>query len=257
MSDLTKQPARTGAVIGGASAGETLTMDGETVSRFSHQLRSLLTSVGAAAQYLLHNETERCVQDEMLGIISEQATRIDGLLEDFLVIARDTPRGQGSAAEVNLYHVTREVVRELAPEAQSIGTWLVLDAAGAVPPVVGHHQPLRQAITGTLRALMLLTRAGERVVARLEDARDESGLELVELSVIVQSDDPSLRDRAGGMAPTDLALEAARRICESHGGSLKMVEDAPGVICRLPAATMRLTPAAAVSVGSRIDMSGT
>ncbi len=254
MSDLTRRPDRTGARVGGVCADETLTIDGETISRFSHHLRSLLTSVGAAAEYLLHNETEQCVQDEMLGIISEQATRIDGLLEDFLVIARETPHERGSMSEINLYHLTREAVRELAPEAQSIGAWLVLDAAGAVPPVIGHHQPLRQAITGTLRALMMLTRTGERVVARLEDTQGEGGQELVELSVVVQSDDPALPDRAGGLSPTDLTLEAARRICESHGGSFEMVEHAPGVICRLPAATMRLSPAAAVSAGSRLNL---
>ena len=258
MGTLTGRPQHAGFQLTGARSGEAVSIDGETIARFSHQLRCLLTSVGAAADFLLHNESERCVHDEMLGIICQQSGRIEGLLEDFLVIARDAAAGQrGSAAEVNLYHVTREAVRELASEAQSIGTWLVLDAAGPVPPVLGYHQPLRQAVAGVLHALVLLTRPGERVVARLEDARDEIGQKLVELSVTVQSDDPALPDRAGGLSPIDLALEAARRICVRHGGSFELTEHAPGVICRLPAASMRLGGVVAAGGGAWLELSGT
>ena len=113
-------------------------IDGETIARFSHQLRCLLTSVGAAADFLLHNESERCVHDEMLGIICQQSGRIEGLLEDFLVIARDAAADQrGSAAEVNLYHVTREAVRELrsvntAEVFADASPQLVQDEAGNV-----------------------------------------------------------------------------------------------------------------------------
>lgn len=247
MSDLTRRPR----YAGWADSSRAISIDDEMMCRFSHQLRSLLTSVGAAAEFLLHNDTDRSVHDEMLGIISEQATRIDGLLEDFLVIARDTPRRQASVSEVNLYHVTREAVRELAAEAQSIGAWLVLDAAGVVPPVIGHHQPLRQAVTGALRTLIHLTKTGERLTVRLEAGRDEAGEAVVELWVAIQSDDPLLPDRARCLPPGDLALEAARRICESHGGAFDLMDDAPGIVCRLPAATLRLAPAIAAPAGTR------
>lgn len=256
MSDSRRQPRPSGARLEASAGAEMLSIEGETVSRFSHQLRSLLTSVGAAADYLLNNDIDPGVHDEMLGIISEQATRIDGLLDDFLVVASARPRQQGSAAAVNLYQITRQAVRKLAAEAQSVGAWLVLDAAGAVPPVVGYHQPLQQAVTGILRAMISLARPGERIVATLEDARGNNGEKLIQFSVLVQSDETELSDRAEGLTPTDLSLEAARRICESHGGSFEMLEGQPGVACRLPVASMELSTTAAGHVERRLEAAG-
>lgn len=247
MSEHDRRRAPGGARIGVAAPCEMPTIDEETLSRFAHQLRSLLTAVGAAAEYMLHNEVEQSIRTEMLGIIAEQTARIDGLLEDFLIISRAVPGQRGSASEVNLYHLTREAVRELAGEAHSAGAWLVLDAAGAVPPVVGYPGPLRQAVTGTLRGFISLARPGERVVVRLEDDCGGAGVRMVQLSVMLQSDEADPCAGRGQLRPTDLSLEAARRVCESHGGTLETFEGVPGVVCRLPVATLRLAPAAAVA----------
>ncbi|MBD3293760.1 MAG: hypothetical protein GF393_12620 [Armatimonadia bacterium] len=256
MSDTRRRRAPTGARIERGETEDLLTIEQETLTRFSHQLRSLLTSVGAAAEYLLNNNPDRGVHDEMLGIIAEQATRIDGLLDDFLVVTSAPSPRPGGVSAVNLYQLTRQAVRDLASEAQSAGAWLVLDAAGAVSPVAGHHQPLRQAITGSLRAMISLTRPGERVVARLEDARGEDGERLIQFSVLIQSDDTGRDHRAEGLTPTDLSLEAARRICESHGGSFELLGDRPGLALRLPVATMQLAGAAAARSERGIRASG-
>ena len=251
MSDADGRGPRPGARIDTAGPGKPVMIERVTVTRFSHQLRSLLTSIGAAADYLLNNEPDRGVRDEMLGIIAEQTGRIDGLLDDFLVIATSQPGEAADMSAVNLYHLTRGAVRELAGEAQSVGAWLVLDAAGVVPPVEGHQKPLKQAVTGTLRGLISLARPGERVVARLEDARSECGEKLVEFSVAIQSDDPRLAERAHDLMIHDTSVEAARRICEGHGGSLEMCENRPGVVCRLPAADVQIGPATAARAERR------
>ncbi len=255
MNDPRRRPVPTGVRIESTGPAK-VTIEGETISRFSHQLRSLLTSVGAAAEYLLNNSPDQGVRDEMLGIISEQATRIDGLLDDFLVIANSPSSSRGAATAVNLYQVTRTVVRELAGEAQSVGAWLVLDTAGAVAPVIGYHQPLRQAVAGAIRAVLSLTRPGERVVARLEDARGDDGEKLVQFSITVQSNDPRLGERTDGLSATDLSLEAARRISELHGGTFELLDDRPGLACRLPAASMQIDPAAALRPGRGIEAAG-
>jgi signal transduction histidine kinase len=256
MSDLPRHRRPTGTRIETTPPAEMLTIEPETVSRFSHQLRSLLTSVGAAADYLLNNDIDRGVHDEMLGIISEQATRIDALLDDFLVVAKAHPGQRGTPTAVDIYQITRQAIRALAAEAQSVGAWLVLDTAGAVPPVMGHHQPLKQAVIGSLRAMLSLTRPGERVVATLEDARGEEGEKLIQFSVLVQSDGTELAERVEGLTPTDLSLEAARRICESHGGTFELLEGQPGVACLLPAASVELSTTAAGHVERRLEAAG-
>jgi hypothetical protein len=190
------------------------------------------------------------VQSEMLVIISEQTDRIDALLEDFLVVANARPGARGHETTVDMYHLTRQVVRELASEAQSVGVWLVLDTAGTIPPVRGRRDALRQALVGSVRAVMALSRSGERIVVGLADFSPGPGEALVELTVTVQSQDDRLPARAGGLTLTDLSVDAARRICEMHGGGLTLNETAPGLSWRLPAAPVQVRPAAAATACS-------
>lgn len=180
----------------------------------------------------------------MLGIIAEQGARIDGLLDDFLVVIC-APREPASAS-VDIYALTRQIVRDLARDAQFVGAWLVLDAAQAIPAVCGDPAPLRQAITGALRSVIALTRPGERVVARLAAVGHAGATRIVELAVGVHSHDPQLADRARGLSLDDLTLDAARRICRCHGGELRLMRDRPGVLCVFPAAPPDALPTAAV-----------
>jgi len=213
-----------------------------TVRAFAHRMRSLAATVSAAADYMLGDGGRSEAEAEMLGIIAEQGGRIDGLLDDFLVVI-SAPREPASGS-VDIYAIARQIVRDLAREAQAIGAWLVFDAGEAIPPVCGDRAPLRQAVIGALRSVIALTRPGERVVARLSALGDAGGARIVELTISVHSHDDQLADRARGLTLDDLTLDAARRICRSHGGELRLMRDRPGVLCVLPAAPMGARPAA-------------
>ncbi|MGC9320523.1 MAG: hypothetical protein ACP5KN_20990 [Armatimonadota bacterium] len=222
------------------------------MQRFTHHLRSLLTSIGAAAEYMLGNELDLTARTEMLTIIAEQTNRIDGLLDDLTVVASN---GGGPNADemtsVDLYNVARQVVRELAAEAHSLGAWLVLDADGGVPPVVGNRRQLRQLVTATTRSVMRLTRPGERLLMQLRGPTSARHRPSVALSVRVDSADDAISARAEGLTLEDLSLEAARRICEGHGGAVELMQRQPGIVCCLPAAPQPRRPAAAISAATR------
>jgi signal transduction histidine kinase len=231
------------------SEEEALVVSRDMMGRFSHRLRSMLTSVGAAADYVLTNEVEQNTQDEMLGIISEQADRIEGLLEDFLVVAADRCDHDSHDDVVNLYHVSREAVQTLAAEAQSAGAWLVLDACGGPSTVFGQRPLLRQAVIASVRAIIGRARPGDRVVARLNDVIAVDGTSTVELTVTVEPQNDGDGRATGIVNLTDLSLDAASRICEHHGGSFELMDRRPGVVCRLPAAPM---PEGPVSVARQM-----
>ncbi len=213
-----------------------------TVRAFVHRMRSLAATVSAAADYMLHDEDRSQADAEMLAIIAEQGARIDGLLDDLLVVI-SAPR-EPAPASADIYAVARQVVHDLAREAQAIGAWLVLDAAEAIPPVYGDRAPLRQVVRGVLRSVIALTRPAERVVARLSAVGNPGGARIIELTIGVHSDDDRLADRARALTLRDLTLDAARRICRCHGGDLRLMRDRPGVLCLLPAAPMDVRPAA-------------
>ncbi|MEA3403708.1 MAG: hypothetical protein U9R79_20905 [Armatimonadota bacterium] len=221
-------------------------MGSDIIRRFAHQLRSLLTSVGAAAEYMLQNDLDAGARTELLTMIAEQSSRIDGLLDDFVVVAgSEGGANPGEMAAVDLYNVARQVVRKLAAEAHSLGAWLVLDAGGGLPQVMGDHQQLRHVVTSTTRAVMGVSRPGERVLLELEAPTGGSCQPSVELAVRVESTDEGVSARAQGLSLEDLSLDAARRICEGHGGTVELMESQPGIVCSLPAASQHPRPTAA------------
>ncbi len=237
-------PGGAAKMVGAAQRGDRLVVSRETIRSFSHRLRSMLTSVGAAAEYMLYSDIGPDVQTEMLGIVAEQTNRIHGLLDDLMVVVAD-PAEPDTGSLVDLHTMARRVVRELVGEAQSIGAWLVLDTGGVVPPVLGDLGSLQQAVTSTLRSVMAVARAGERVVVMLEPPRNSGEIPAVEFAVALQSDDDRLQERAEALTLDNLSLDAARRICQRHGGGLTLMSDRPGVVCALPAAPIPTRPAAA------------
>lgn len=242
MEESRQSPDTAAPPVDATAEHESVTICCEVVSRFAHRLRSMLTSVGAAADFVLNNEIDGPAREEMLSIISEQSGRIEALLEDFMVVAGNADVPDRPAAVVDLYHVAREAVRDLAVEAQSLGAWLVLDAAGGPSSVHGDRSLLRQAVTASLRAILNLTRPGDRVVARLRRHADRGSSPAIELAVTLETH--RVR-RCGAMAainPTDLSLDAARRICECHGGSFSLMEDQPGIVWLLPVAPLTNGP---------------
>ncbi|MGD9497264.1 MAG: sensor histidine kinase [Armatimonadota bacterium] len=238
-------------LAGPAQQGEMLMVRRGTVQAFAHRLRSLLTAAGAAADYLLQGDASAeggrgpSVEREMLSIIAEQTDRIHALLDDFMVVVSEPVRAETNLP-VDLYATARQVVRELAAEAQSMGAWLVLDAGAALPPVLGDRRALHQAVAAALRSIMHVARPGERVVVRL-GMRNRGACPVVEMTVGLHSRDRDLGERAGALRADDLSLTAVRRICERHGGEMAMLRDEPGVVCTLPAAPTHLYTAAVAS----------
>ncbi len=105
-------PGGAAKMVGAAQRGDRLVVSRETIRSFSHRLRSMLTSVGAAAEYMLYSDIGPDVQTEMLGIVAEQTNRIHGLLDDLMVVVAD-PAEPDTGSLVDLHTMARRVVREL------------------------------------------------------------------------------------------------------------------------------------------------
>lgn len=224
---------------------EALMVARDTLHAFSHRLRSLLTCVGAAAEYMLHNDDGPEINGEMLQIVAEQANRIHALLDDFLVVVGE--RGTAADQQVDLDALSRQVVRALAAEAQAAGAWLVLDTAAPVPVVAGDQQALRQALIGAVRSVVAVCRRGERVVIALECADGDAGTAPLVLTVSLHTNGVGCARRAQALSRRNLTLDAVRRIIESHGGDLEILAERPGVRWSLPTSAAPVWPAAALS----------
>ncbi len=219
-----------------------------TVRQFVHQLRSHLTAIGPAAEYMAGPDVPPEVRSEMVQIVIQSVGRIEHLLADLSVVAApERARPGAHARSVDLPALVRSVLLRYTDHAQSVGAWLVLDVPKQCAPVLGHPTVLEQAVDNALLVVLQLARRGDRVVAQLVDS-DGPNREL-ELTVALRPGEGGQRCCDKLQDLTGVALAAAQIIAEEHGGSLSPLPEGIGVVLRLPTAPM--PPLSVAAAGSR------
>lgn len=217
------------------------------VADASHELRTPLASIRGYAE--LSRRQGEAVPPQVshaLTRIESEATRMTGLVEDLLLLARLDAGRQLEREEVDLSALVVETVADahaMGPEHR----W-ELDLPDHPVTVTGDAARLTQVLTNLLGNARNHTPPGTRVVTSLV----ESGADVV-LSVV--DDGPGIpgkqreelferftrgdssRQRATGS--TGLGLSIVRAVVEAHGGSVTLDEDGTGAAfrVRLPRAT--------------------
>lgn len=218
--------------------------DLDVVGSFAHRVRSCITAIGAAADYMLEADLAPDKQREMLYIIDDEVATINDLLADLLVVASSTATPHaGPLACVDLSTIIRRAVHRLASSAQTTGAWLVSDAAEPCPPVLGDEHLLQQAILSALRSVVGLARAGDRVVASLRPLPAQAGRRpQVELTIGLDAGAPEEPEEVTTLPLEELPLVAVRLIADRHGGEISSLTDRVGLRIALPAAPATTRP---------------
>lgn len=220
-------------------------VDAYTIRQFVHQLRSHLTAIGPAAEYMACPDVADDVRREMAQIVTQCVAQIEGLLADLSVVSTpERARCGSAAATVDMVELVRAALVRHMGYAQSVGAWLVLDVREACPPVLGYPVALEQAVRNALLLVLQVARRGDRVVAQL-GAESSAPSPKLALTVELRPGEGAL-ERCGELVElSGVALDATRIIAQQHGGTLEALPDRTGLLMRLPAAPLRLRPAAA------------
>jgi len=211
------------------------------VSLVSHELRSPMAAVIGAARTLQGRWRELTPdqRQSFLSLIGDETARLATLIDDVLDTSRiEAGTFSFSFSDVDLAELLRDVVAavELAQDEVEVVT-----DVGALPPVRGDRERLRQVIQNLIDNAVKYSSAGGRVRV---SAMSDDGHVLVDVEDqgpgIVPEDKELIFEKfgrsSGGAAKpgTGLGLFIARSIAEAHGGSLD-VESVPerGSVFRL------------------------
>src|SRR3954452_23572402 len=211
------------------------------VSLVSHELRSPMAAVIGAARTLQGRWRELTPdqRQSFLSLIGDETARLATLIDDVLDTSRiEAGTFSFSFSDVDLAELLRDVVAavELAQDEVEVVT-----DVGALPPVRGDRERLRQVIQNLIDNAVKYSSAGGRVRV---SAMADDGHVLVDVEDqgpgIVPEDKELIFEKfgrsSGGAAKpgTGLGLFIARSISEAHGGSLD-VESIPerGSVFRL------------------------
>jgi two-component system, OmpR family, sensor kinase len=208
------------------------------VSSASHELRTPLTSIrGYAALLRRGAKDDPEVLQTSISRIESEATRMGGLIDDLLLLARLDEQRPLVRASTDLALIAREAAEDA--RARDPGRPITVDADGPVS-VIGDHQRLAQIVDNLLENAQVHTPAGPPVAVEVGVRDGMAVLAVTDAGPGIDPEQaPHIFERfyrgtppgSGDSAPrtegSGLGLAIVRTIAEAHGGSAT-VSSRPG-----------------------------
>jgi signal transduction histidine kinase len=216
---------------------------GAMTGGLAHEIKNPLSTIGLNAQLLSEGIGELPVAEEdkrplvrRMASLSREVERLRGILTDFLQYAGE-PRLEIKAADLNA--VVEELVDFFHPQAEQNSVRLRADLAPGplrAPLDVPHvKQAVLNLMLNAMQA-MAESRGPKELILKTHRGQDESKRPVVVLHVIdtgpgvppehrARLFQPYFTTKSGG---TGLGLPTARRLIESHGGTIDVHTDGRG-----------------------------
>ena len=224
-------------------AAERLAAVGRISAQITHEIRNPLNSLGLNAE-LLAEELAASGSAEaraLVGAISREVDRLDGVTEEYLRFAR-LPKPAMGREDVN--EILGALLDFVAPEMAGAGVRVERQLDPGLPAVWADEGQLRAAFLNLLRNSREAMPAGGGVSVRTR-ATGDGAVEVVVSDTgsgitpeqIPRIFDPFYSTKTGG---TGLGLAFTLQVLKEHGGSIQC-ESVPGrgttFVVRLPAAS--------------------
>jgi signal transduction histidine kinase/HAMP domain-containing protein len=226
----------------------------DLVANVSHELKTPLAALKGFIELLEGEAVDPADRREFLGLMSQEADRLERLIEEQLQLARlDAGALPLELRDVDLGELASEATAPQAVLAEQAGVALEIDRAPA--PVVARADPARveQILVILLDNALRHTARGGRVTVAVRRAGTEGLLAVRDTGTGIKvADQPFVFDRfyRGDAAregrSAGLGLAIARGLAEAHGGGLDL-NSMPGLgstfTLRLPLAEPGAPPA--------------
>jgi len=199
---------------------------GEFASGIAHDLRSPMSTVSMALEYLADQSLpDRAQRRAELGV--QEAQRMRRLLDDILTYAKPLSL---NLQPVDLVSSLRELIDGYASSGARHA--LRLDLAVPHATVLADVDRLRQIFVNLTNNACEAAPAGAQVTWRVASAPDSGSVlisihnpgEAIPAAVLARLTQPFVSTKPGG---TGLGLAIVRRLVELHGGTLR-IDSAPG-----------------------------
>ncbi len=205
------------------------------ISDLVHELRTPLTSIIGYVKLMLDHKFEPATERHFLETIHREATRLAGLINDFLDLVRlESGRVKITKKPVQLRQLLEECIAIMRPQAEPRKIKIKLSIPPAFPFVFADEDRLRRVILNLLSNAIKFNRDEGLVEVKVELAGKEVRISVSDTGIGIMPEElPHIfekfyRGRAEeGVSGSGLGLSIAKQIVEAHGGRI-WVESTPG-----------------------------
>jgi PAS domain S-box-containing protein len=204
---------------------EKLATLGTLSAKIGHEIRNPLTAILACAQYLGMKD----VDNQNLKIIISEASRIQGMVNDLLMISAPKPPTE---TIVFLEKVLEEALHFLKNITGQIKYHKIIKEFSDIPPIRGDEEKLKQLFTNIiLNASQAMEKAGKRegdliIGTKLLDDKEYSITYITDCGEGIPKEDlKKIFDpfyTTKGAKGTGLGMVVAKEIVDSHNGKIEI-----------------------------------
>lgn len=207
-----------------------LFMQSDLIAEIVHELRTPLAALTAAAHLLQRSDLPQTQHLKLSETILNEVRRLNDISTDFLELSRlESGRIHFQREPIHLGGLVEESLEVVRPQAQAKEIKLETEFEAAVVPVHGDRKLLKQLLLNLLTNAIKYNRPkGKVVVALRMKSDDEVVMEVRDTGRGISAEDQEhlferfyrVADSEDEVQGTGLGLAIARRIAESHHGSI-------------------------------------
>ena len=227
----------------------TLFQQSDIVAEMVHELRTPLTALTAVANLLQRLDLPDEQRLNLAQTLHVEVDRLNEMTTDFLELARlETGRSRFYREPVHLGGLVEECLQVVRAQAEEEGIVLDVQIDRSITPVQGDRNRLKQVLLNLMTNAIKYNKPRGKVILRVKQKRESLLLSIEDTGRGIPEEAlPHIFDRfyrvpyQGSDAPgTGLGLAIAKRIVESHGGTISVesqLDRGSTFIIRLPSDT--------------------
>lgn len=229
----------TGAILVARDVSETRRLERmrtDFVANVTHELQTPLTSIRGFAETLMDGGVEdAAVRLKFLGIIYQEAERLDRLIGDLLDLSKiEAGRKPPRLEEMDLHALVQEIVAHYAPRATKLALRLRFESNTDEVLLRSDPDQIRQIVTNLLSNAVKYTPKNGEIVVRLFTEEKGIRLEVEDSGTGIPKDDLSRvferfyrvdKARSRDSGGTGLGLSIVKHLVEGLGGQVGVQSD--------------------------------
>lgn len=219
----------------------------EFVADVSHELKTPLTSIKGFSETLLEGDCDPETEKHFLGIINDNADRMERLVQDLLILSRyDNKRNQNNVSQFDLGELAKKCSEKFAIEVQKKNQNMECFVTADVPLVKADKDGIERVIINIISNGVKYTPDGGKISIYVGYVHNDAYVKIKDTGIGIPKEDLDKiferfyrvdKARSRQMGGTGLGLSIAKEIIEQNNGNIDVkstLGKGTEVIIRIP-----------------------